>query len=177
MVSAANGAEAFYGNTTNHIRVESAEEAKRLDSITAQAWMGHHSMEIIDNSTNFENKLNRVVSSVLARLGLVDKRAGKHLTKKKFLLSDSKFEDIKFPIPYRDFYVEHRYLVSTDEAIQQRIRKRGVENSSFLYTLTTRHLLEDGAKIETRRILTDREYDVYVYILCYNLSLGTSSSM
>lgn len=46
--------------------------------------------DVVDNSTNFEQKCHRVIGTLLNRLGLDDKRFGKNINKHKFLI-DSKF--------------------------------------------------------------------------------------
>jgi hypothetical protein len=40
-VTAANGAEPFYTLENNETRLESAEEARRLDDRVLRAWVGH----------------------------------------------------------------------------------------------------------------------------------------
>ncbi|RKP20776.1 hypothetical protein ROZALSC1DRAFT_27769 [Rozella allomycis CSF55] len=156
MVSAANGAEKFYGNETNSVRSENMESAKILDQRILEAWNGHPSLHVIDNSTPFDQKLKKVVETVLLRLGLEDRRGGKFLRKRKFLLKG-------FPtswnseIGFRDFHVEHNYLISTDGS-QARIRKRGI-GDYYTYTLTIRKNQKDGQTIEVRRTLTPREYE------------------
>jgi hypothetical protein len=41
LVTAANGAEPFYTLENNETRLESAEEARRLDDRVLRAWVGH----------------------------------------------------------------------------------------------------------------------------------------
>jgi hypothetical protein len=100
------------------------------------AWVGHSSLQVIDNSnTNFAQKCDRVVQAVLTRLGLVadDQRYGKLVRKHKFLVSNFDLEK-EFPCPFRDFNVEHVYLVNTsNDGMQLRIRRREQAGSDSVH--------------------------------------------
>jgi hypothetical protein len=69
LVTAAEGAEDFYGRGTNPVRYEDAEGARGVDQRLRQAWLGHPRLVIIDNSTSFEEKLRRVVEAVSSIVG------------------------------------------------------------------------------------------------------------
>ena len=69
MVTAAKGAEAFYTTDNNTARVETLEEAIELDQKTLAAWAGHPHLRIIDNSTDFNGKLVRLLREVMTALG------------------------------------------------------------------------------------------------------------
>lgn len=97
MVTAADGAEEYYGNSTNPARYETAEvcppppatvrhsrcgcgchsgwqvwrvrprplslqEARALDKRALETYLGHPHLRIIDNSTDFATKMERVLS-------------------------------------------------------------------------------------------------------------------
>lgn len=66
------GAEKFYTRDNNQVRSESVEEARVLDEKIMNAWNGHASLQVIDNHSvaNFQAKCDRVVQSVMSRLGL-----------------------------------------------------------------------------------------------------------
>lgn len=157
MVSAACGAEEHYNKDSTQIRSEGIELARKLDNSVLNAWIGHPYYEIVDNRTGFEEKLNRVVQCVLKRLGLNDNRSGANVLKAKFLLTD--YNPDQIPAPFRDFEVQHNYLVTTDDT-RVRIRKRGFDNC-FAYTMTTttEKFDADGHRVETRRSLSSREYE------------------
>lgn len=72
LVTAAKGAECFYTLANNAARTETAEAAALLDDRLLLAWQGHPCHRVIDNSTDFEGKLCRLVLAVeeaLAALG------------------------------------------------------------------------------------------------------------
>lgn len=120
---------------------------------------------MIDNIScqNFKEKCDRVVQAVSTRLGLTQEvsKFGSAVLKKKYLISNFDFAK-PFPVKYRDFMVEHRYLVNTSgDGTQQRIRRReeiGTSTSVHL-NMTVRHPSIDGQRVETRRNLSNREYE------------------
>ncbi|WAR02966.1 TTD14-like protein [Mya arenaria] len=62
MVSSACGAEAFYTCAGHKTRHEDIDVARNLDKITAQAWVGHPYYDVVDNSTDFDDKINRMIN-------------------------------------------------------------------------------------------------------------------
>ncbi len=72
LVTAADGASAFYSLSNNEARHESAEEAIAQDRKTQQAWNGHPHHIIIDNRKQraFERKMELLVSMLSGYVGL-----------------------------------------------------------------------------------------------------------
>lgn len=64
LVTAANGAENYYTLSNNTVRYESPEEARELDKKTLSTWSTHDNLKIIDNSSTFEEKINRLIVEV-----------------------------------------------------------------------------------------------------------------
>lgn len=62
MVTAAKGAEDFYTTEEHSVRHEGPELAKQLDDAVAQAWVGHPYYDVIDNSTDFNTKVFRMMA-------------------------------------------------------------------------------------------------------------------
>ena len=60
MVSAAKGAEEFYTVEHHATRSEGLEQAQERDTRAAEAWVGHPYVDIVDNSSDFESKINQV---------------------------------------------------------------------------------------------------------------------
>ena len=58
LVTAAKGAEEYY-NLDNEARTETVEQAVAIDDKTINAWTGHPHFRIIDNSTDFDEKMRR----------------------------------------------------------------------------------------------------------------------
>lgn len=69
LVSAADGAEQFYTTENNAQRYEQANEeglkiARMLDRKVLDAWSNHPHLRVIDNNSDFDRKLNRVLNEV-----------------------------------------------------------------------------------------------------------------
>ncbi len=63
LVTAAQGAEAFYTLANNETRTETPEAAREMDRKTLDAWTGHEHLYIVDNSTAFDEKIRRAVGA------------------------------------------------------------------------------------------------------------------
>lgn len=75
MVSAAVGAAAYYRQ--NAVRTETVEKAAALDAKTLAAWQGHPHIQVVDNSTGFGGKIDRVVAAVKRAVAVKQKPAEK----------------------------------------------------------------------------------------------------
>lgn len=64
LVTTANGAEKFYTLANNEARTESMEEAINLDDRLIRTWSNHKNFKIIDNSTDFEQKIKRLINEI-----------------------------------------------------------------------------------------------------------------
>ncbi|XP_065367535.1 TRPL translocation defect protein 14 isoform X2 [Calliphora vicina] len=157
LVSAANGAEEFYSTEEHACRSEGVGLARELDYKSAAAWVGHPYFDVIDNSTNFETKMNRMIESVCQKLGIdIGDRLLATSRKLKFLVA-SLPPDSEFP-PFQDFEVEHHYLQSSGPKVQARLRKRG-QKSHYSYIHTIRRPNVHGqSRIEVKTQLTQRDY-------------------
>uniref|UniRef100_T1ILT8 Uncharacterized protein n=1 Tax=Strigamia maritima TaxID=126957 RepID=T1ILT8_STRMM len=156
MVSAANGAEDFYTTIDHSCRSENLAEARYRDQKAAESWIGHPYFDVIDNSTEFDDKLRRMISSVCQKLGVdTGDRLSKNSRKVKFLIGQLP-SDNEFP-SFQDFKVIHDYLTSLNPKLQARLRKRG-QNSHWSYTNTIRRLEFNNQIIEVKTQITSREY-------------------
>lgn len=61
LITAANGAEDFYNTEDNPCRTEPPEIARELDTKTMESWVGHPYIDILDNSTDFDTKITRMI--------------------------------------------------------------------------------------------------------------------
>ncbi|ELT98807.1 hypothetical protein CAPTEDRAFT_170068 [Capitella teleta] len=158
LVSAANGAEAFYHTENHRTRHEGIDLAKRLDQLTSQAWVGHPYYDIIDNSTDFERKVVRMIAAACNRLGL---EAGDRLSldshKRKFLVATLP-DDLAYP-QFQDFIVVHDYLVTPNQRMQARVRRRG-QNGNWTYTHTIRRPEVNNESPELKMQISIREYEL-----------------
>jgi CYTH domain-containing protein/predicted ATPase len=151
LVTAADGAEAFYTTANNAVRTETPEQARLLDARTREAWIGHPHLRIIGNSTNFEHKVQRVVAAVCNVVGVPEPRE----IERKFLVSHSP-KPAEMPVPFGEFDIEQTYLVS-EPGQEMRVRRRG-QHGSYTYTHTTKRPAGSGQRVEIERQISGREY-------------------
>lgn len=157
MVSAAVGAEDFYSTEDHATRTEGVSLARELDERCASAWIGHPYFDVIDNSTDFETKVNRLIECICQKLGIdTGDRLLKTSKKLKFLVSGPLPDKSEFP-PFQDFNVVHHYLQSIGLRCQTRLRKRG-QGGAWSYIMTTRRPHVHGQSIEVKTQLTQRDY-------------------
>ena len=69
LVTAAKGAEEFYTNSNNSARIETVEQAAAMDDKFIEAWTGHPHLRVIDNSTDFTDKMRRLIAEISSFLG------------------------------------------------------------------------------------------------------------
>lgn len=148
MVTAAKGAQDFYTLANNAARTETPEQASKIDDRLIAAWTGHSHLRIIDNTTNFESKIRRVVDTVSRIIGVPEPVE----IERKYLVS--KVGEI--PVPHETVEIEQVYL-QTSDGNHARIRKRG-QKGSYTYFHTLKRVIGPGQRIEEERQITPREY-------------------
>lgn len=170
LVTAAEGAEEFYTLENNDVRTETPEQARALDVKTRGAWVGHPKLIVIDNQTDFEGKLNKLVSIASELVGLPS--TSKQVTEKYLLKEIPNVQEFPNDIQYHLFQVEKVYLYDTETSataltdfaeeysfIRKRTHlSRDGRALGTTYGLTTVHTTHSGKQIEVKRIITQREY-------------------
>ena len=154
LVSAACGAEKFYTIENNKARRENIIEARIADERTQQAWNGHPHLKIIDNSTGFEEKLNRAIQAVARILGVPVPLT----IERKFLLRhrpDFNNPLLMQPVP---ILIEQIYLVA-NKIEEIRIRKRCLRREDPVYYRTHRIKIGYGRRQETEEMISVKEYN------------------
>ena len=151
LVTAAKGTNA-YTTANNSARRETAKEACATDSKTLLAWMGHPNLKIIDNSTDFQEKLNRAMSEIYYLIGL----NGTIEYHKKLLVKIPDINKLKYN---KKITIIQNYLYSDDDNIEKRIRqRRDGESSSFYYTEKNKVKENDNGRLKSERKIDEREY-------------------
>ncbi len=150
MVTAAKGAEKFYTKENNAARQESPKEAGDADERTLNGWIGHPHLRIIDNSTGFDEKLRKVLKTVLSTLGIPEPLE----IEKKFLLK--KMPDLGKAGRVEKFFIEQMYLVSPEEG-EIRIRKRS-RGGLAAYYKTRKADVSAGKRRETEKLISPVDY-------------------
>ena len=169
LVTAADGAEPYYTLDNNKARSESKEQAREVDQKTQRAWLGHPHLHVIDNSTDFEGKMSRLIDIISNIVGLP---SNLKRTTTKFLLKCrpdlSQFPD---DIHYQIFDVEKVYLQHTATATEDTedseysfIRRRSSIDQATgnilgsVYQITSVTRGSNNEMIELKRIISHREY-------------------
>ncbi len=152
LVTAAKGAAEFYTTANNAARRESPEEAAALDDKLLSAWTGHPHLRVIDNSTDFENKMKRLIAEVSGFLGEPEP----YEIERKFLIE---YPDLKWfesmPNCSRVEIIQTYLKSSADEEI--RVRQRGI-NGNYVYYQTVKRKVSDLKRVEIERRLSEKEY-------------------
>ncbi len=152
LVTAAKGAEEFYTTANNSARTETVDEAAALDDKLISAWTGHPHLRVIDNSSDFEDKMKRLIAEISSFLGEPEPFE----IERKFLIE---YPDIKWleSIPNcQRIEIIQTYLMSNkDEEV--RVRQRGFDGH-YIYFQTTKRKVSDVKRVEIERRLSEREY-------------------
>lgn len=70
MLTAADGALEAYSNANNEARRETPEEAREKDKNTQAAWACYPNVKLIDNSTGFSKKIDRLLLAIFDSMGI-----------------------------------------------------------------------------------------------------------
>lgn len=151
LVTAAKGATEFYTNSNNSARTESVKEAIIADNNTLKAYTGHPHLRVIDNSTNFENKMKRLIAEILAVLGEPEP----HEIERKFLIEYPNLKKLNDCIVEKVEIIQ-TYLNSVNGE-EVRIRQRG-DSVNFIYTKTIKKKVSDLKRVEIEQRISKDEY-------------------
>ena len=152
LVTAAKGAEAFYTTANNAARTESVEQAAALDDRLISAWTGHPHLRIIDNATDFEDKMKRLIAEIASFLGEPEPFE----IERKFLIEYPDVSELeKLPNCQRVEIIQ-TYL-SAPDGEESRVRQRGMDGN-YIYFQTTKKAVTDRKRVEVERRLSKDEY-------------------
>lgn len=149
MITAADGAEEFYTLENNAARTETAEQARDLDKKTQDAWVGHPHLRVIDNHSDFDDKVRETIAAVCRTVGVPEPLE----QERKFLVASVD----EIPVKNVTVGIEQWYLVNHDPGVEERVRKRGRDNS-YVYTHTIKRRQAPGIAAELDRVITPAEY-------------------
>lgn len=141
----------FYTLENNAARSESKEEAIIQDNKTLKCYLGFPHHIIIDNSTDFENKVNRVIEEISKSI------RGKTtiIKQRKYLVSEVNNRFLEENA--RRLSIVQTYLNRYDRDVMVRKVKY---DDSFSYYISIKTTLPDlSEKIVTERIITEKEYN------------------
>ena len=152
LVTAAKGAVECYTTANNAARTETPEQAAALDDKLIAAWTGHPHLRIIDNSSDFEEKLKRLVAEISTYLG----EPTPYEIERKFLIEYPDIAWLESEPNCQRVEIIQTYLKSDDDS-EVRVRQRGA-NGHYLYSMTTKKKVNDLKRVEIERRLSKDEY-------------------
>ena len=150
LVTAADGAEAYYGNENNAARYESAEKARERDKELQRAWTGTPHLAIIDNSTGFQEKQERAWKWLCHWIGLPIPVE----YERKFLLKRPPTPELLASHTVAS-PIEQLYL--RESSGEDRIRRRGSGLGASYYR-TRKTQRADGGRDEYEEAINTTEY-------------------
>lgn len=158
LVSAAIGAEKFYTTVNNPARKETREEAILLDIKTRHVWVGHPHLRVIDNSTDFEGKMKRLLRAIERSLGIPEPLE----IEKKYLIKRPDFRLLKQEHGAVPVMID-QFFLNSNKRQTSRIRDCRQDGYS-LYYQTEKQKISPGVRRETEKKIPR---DLFEYKLSY----------
>ena len=152
LTTAAKGTT-HYTTENNSARKETAEEAIALDDRTLAGNTIHPHLRVIDNSTNFEKKIQRVLKVIFDCLG----EPTPSEIERKFLIKypdKNILENLNFSSKSE---IIQTYLKSEGN-IERRIRQRGTKENGYNFYYTEKESISGIKRIEKEKKITVKEY-------------------
>ena len=152
LVTAAKGLPQFYTLENNKARYESIEQAADVDDRLIAAWSGHRHLRVIDNATDFNSKLRRLIAEMRAFLGEPQPRE----IQRKFLIAYPDLDWLESLPEATKMEIVQTDLISRED-VALRVHQRA-EGDSVFYFKTYNHPLDDSTRVEVEERLSKREY-------------------
>lgn len=135
LVSAADGAESYYTTENNVARGETLEEAKTQEKKNKEAYNGFPYIYYFENETSFEEKINRVVGTVMSSICMGKPILG---SQRKFIVPKVDIKNLE-KLKAQSAVIEQCYLNNDKNSLERRIRKiTYCGNTVYYYTKKNR---------------------------------------
>ena len=172
LVSIACDKKELYTTENNNARKETAEEASIMDNKTLNCYLGHHNLKVVNNSTDFNTKINIVKNHILAYLGEPSFSNKQY----KFLVKLDESDLEKLYAISKVSIIEQTYLKS-DTDVDFKVRKKNNLNDISYYLIKKRKN-GNNEEIITSKIINKLEYSYYLMKmdLNYNTIIKTRLS-
>lgn len=152
LVSCAKGAESAYTTANNLARKESIDEARVQDDKIISCWTGHPHFRVIDNSTDFETKIKRLLREICALLG----EPSPFEIERKFLIEKPDLNYLESLANCTKVNIIQTYL-NSEKGDERRVRLRGA-NGSYIYTVTTKRSISPIKRVEFEEKISQKRY-------------------
>ena len=156
LVTAAKGKEEYYTTENNKARTEGLDEAITADDKVISAWTGHPHFRVIDNSTEFDKKLERLIKEIAVFLGEPEP----YEIERKYLIEYPDIKKLENMSNCQKIDIIQTYLKSNNDK-ERRVRARGIDGD-YLYYLTEKKEISKLKRVELERKLTQDEYIKYL---------------
>lgn len=164
LVTAADGAEEFYTLDNNASRTETPEQAIELDKKGILNWTGHSHLRVIDNSTNFKEKMSRLMNEIYACLGAPIPLE----IERKYLIAKPDLDRLATYVHFTPIDIVQTYLVSVGNT-ERRIRQRG-QDGNFSYYYTEKKEIDNLKRSETEKKISEKEYIRYLSQMDFSIT-------
>ena len=151
LVTAAKGAEKYYTLDNNGARTETIDEARVKDELAMISWSEHTNLHIVDNSTDFDEKINRVIN-------IVSKSIGSNIVvrkQRKYLVDISNLSQ-EFYNYYSPIEIEQSYMI--DNEYEKRLRRRNIDGVNKYYYTVQSQDRKGSSIVHTDRKISENEY-------------------
>lgn len=155
LVSCAKGAEFAY-NFGNEARYEPIEVAREKDDNILRAWRPHPNLHVIDNSADFEDKINRGIRAVYEIIGQAAPAQSWH----KYLIAMPDLKALEQAYQIEGVDMMQTYLQQTNPQVTRRIRQQK-NGEEYLYFYTEKRATDSG-QWETEKPIAEKQYIRYL---------------
>lgn len=152
LVTAAKGAVEYYTTANNSARTETVDEAAKLDDKLISAWTGHPHFRVIDNTSDFETKMKRLIAEISSFLGEPEP----YEIERKYLIEYPNIKWLESLSNCQKIEIIQTYL-NSNNGEETRVRQRGIDGH-YIYYLTTKRNVAGIKRIELEKRLSEKEY-------------------
>ncbi len=156
LVTCAKGAEFAY-NFGNVARYESVDVARDKDDFTLKAWEPHPRRYIVDNSIDFDDKINRAIAQIYRIVG----QSAPEVEKSKYLIAMPDCDMLEKKYNAVSMEMMQIYLRPIVDNVERRVRQQK-NRDEYLYFYTEKRIAEDGTRWVTERPISEKEYVGYL---------------
>lgn len=156
LTSAAIGASEFYNND-NPARFEDVKMAVGADRRTQDSWVGHPHLRVIDNSTNFPNKIARLCAAVESFLSPDHKEI-----ERRFLIDQEDLASLELNrtlLPIVTLEIAQAYLKTVDGTVARMRQTSQAGSNHVVYTHTTKSPKVGASCTEIETRITQNEFN------------------
>lgn len=157
LVTAAKGTDC-YTTENNTARRETLKEAILVEDKTLKANLNHPHIKVVDNSTDFETKIQKVINIIKHSLNT----SAPLEIERKFLVKQPEIGFLNNLEYCSKAEIVQTYLTSITKKTSRRIRQRGNKEDGYSFYYTEKSPYEGIKRIENEKIISFSEYVNYL---------------